>query len=650
MTHDTQPAALLLPATFAIAGAIFSFGKRKSEPAAEEPESIPAPPDPDDGTDTDEDDTEGETLPVLATFSLGDDLYEDRAACEQVWDALALPVRVAGTDDPTRFFALTAFDPAPSGRDAVALTACKLAQDATQRGYSVLLLDANVSRPTLHKLPLFAPREGVADAAPVGMADFLRGDATRLEPLLKLAWRTEGLLLLPAGTDAGGEETLTNGATWERLIRLATPLADIVLLVAPPVFAPDDKVRNQDMLPKMDGVLVAYPSVFSASSDTEALERMESMSVPQVGAIVAPPASYDEESTVSTVAVAEIATIPASESTVFPEESVTPEEATASDKALTSAYPLNVEPVFVPTPEAEPDDENVVADVADETSVAEPGAPSEAEDGTVPESREAEPATVARPSFLSAPTPNSGEKPRRDARRAVPIENVPIYNTAPGYPSRPAPMSAAAAATVIPTQSSEIMSTLNTAETQSPQTQDPVPGTYRPDVSIEMLPSADTPAVLTLRADVGGSGNGPVLLLEIRTLAKEVRRLRADNPGSHASATANAALLVLESLTAATAPEDATTLRLVVRESSAEGAATLLEALLETPDALRIKSGKATAAGVPPVRFEVTTEPDDTTRFRATVPPLDGTPSLFVDLERTTTAEGRLSRVVLRLA
>jgi len=87
-----------------------------------------------------------------------------------------------------------------------------------------------------------------------------------------------------------------------------------------------------------------------------------------------------------------------------------------------------------------------------------------------------------------------------------------------------------------------------------------------------------------------------------------------------------------------------------VRESGDPGATVLLEATLETPDALRIKSGKASGAGVPPVRFEVTTEPDDTARFRATVPALGDAPALFADLERTTTAEGRLSRIVLRLA
>jgi hypothetical protein len=175
-------------------------------------------------------------------------------------------------------------------------------------------------------------------------------------------------------------------------------------------------------------------------------------------------------------------------------------------------------------------------------------------------------------------------------------------------------------------------------------------GSYRPDVAIELIPTPGTPSLLTLRADVGGTGSGPMLLLEIRTLAVEAKRLRADNPGSHANATANAPLLTLEALTADTAPEDATTLRLVVRESNAEGAPILLEALLETPDALRIKSGKPTTAGVPPVRFEVTTEPDDTARFRATVPPLETSPALFVDLERTATAEGRLSRIVLRIA
>jgi hypothetical protein len=316
MHHHTLLDSLILLASVAATMAIFSFGKRKTEPL---PEPEPIAPNEEEPVVAEEDgaDRESETLPVLATFSVDKDQYEDRTACEQVWDALALPVRSEGADEPTRFFALTAFDPASGGRDAVAITACKLAQDATQRGYSVLLIDADVSHPTLHKLPLFAPRDGVTEPIPVGsrgpggLADFLRGDTTRLEPVLKLAWRTEGLLLLPSGT-ADDDETLTGGATQERLLRLATPLAEIILVVAPPVFATSNAVRNQHILPKMDGVLVAYPSPFSAAGDTEALEKMEAINVPQVGAIVAPPVSFDDgDSPLSTATAPEF--IPAFE-------------------------------------------------------------------------------------------------------------------------------------------------------------------------------------------------------------------------------------------------------------------------------------------------------------------------------------------------
>lgn len=639
MTPDNLPAAFILPATFAVATAIFSFGKRKAE-SVPEPESIASVEEElVEPEEEEEIDTEGETLPVLATFAVGDDLYEDRTACEQVWDALALPIRTEGQDEPSRFFALTAFDPAPGGRYAVAQTACKLAQDAIQRGYSVLLVDADVSNPTLHRFPLFAPRDGTAETNPSGLADFLRGETTRLEPLLKLAWRTEGLLLLPAGKVIDTDETLTGGATQERLLRLAAPLAEIVLFVAPPVFDTDTLVRNQHLLPKMDGVLVTYPSPFSAASDTEALEKMEAMLVPQVGAIVAPPIAFEEENVAVPVSVPAI-----------PLEPPTVPE-----------IPTIPEPVIVTTePIVEPDEPESFTEetITDELTVPEEEAELEeveAVEETVPEAEiEAvpiveihEPAPVKvevpRPSFLSTPVGVGSDKPRRDARRAVPIENVPIYNSTPVHQSRPAQPTIA----TMPQPVTETMSTPNTPYNGNAVS---VTNAYRPDVAIELLPATSTPALLTLRADVGGTGGGPVLLLEIRTLATETKRLRADNPGSHASMTADAPLLALESLTTVTAPEDATTLRLVVRESNVEGAVTLLEAVLETPDALRIKSGKATTVGVPPVRFEVTTEPDDTARFRATIPPLDNSPALFVDLERITTDEGRLSRVVLRLA
>lgn len=570
---------------FAATAAIFSFGSRRKSDPDPLPDAAPEPEQP-------------RTLSPLASFTLGDDPYADRAACTRVWDALGIGERGDGEPDASRYFAVCAPDASVAGRDAAAQVAAQLSRDATGRGYSVLLIDADVSLGLLHRFSLFAPRDQDPTDAP-GVSEFLRGIAGRLEPLLKLAWRTEGLLLLPAGSAAEREKLQI--ATTEKLLRAGGVLAEIVVVNAPPVFGDDSAVQNTDLLPRMDGVLIAFPSEEAITGNTDALAKLSAMGVPQVGAVVAPPAA-------APTAITKDEALPPTVAAVYP---VAPEPPEANEPEEPPAIEAAPEPV-APAPVAP-------QPVATEMEYAPP------------------PVTIApvetpRPSFLSG-TPTVEARVRRgDSRRAVPVEAVAVYPNAPVAAPRPVQTPPV---TVAPTETPAAPQAALTNMTNT---------NYRPDVSLELLPSSGEPAVLTLRAEVGG-GTGARMILEIRTRAADAKRLRADNPGANTGA-----LLALESLTGSDAPEDATTLRLVVRESDGESAALLLEATLETPDALRIKSGKASGGGVPPVRFEVTTEPDDTARFRATVPALGDAPALLVDLERTATSEGRLSRVVLRMA
>ncbi|MBC8140463.1 MAG: hypothetical protein H7Y38_03380, partial [Armatimonadetes bacterium] len=464
---------------FAATAAIFPFGKgRKSDP-----DPLPEP-------------AMGRTLTPLAEFTLTD-AYADRAACTKVWDALAMGER--GEDEPgeTRYFAIAALDESVAGRDAAAQVAAQLSRDATGRGYSVLLIDADISLGLLHQFSLFAPRDKQPTDAP-GVSEFLRVIAGRLEPLLKLAWRTEGLLLLPAGAMVEPEKL--RAASTEKLLRAASALAEIVVVNAPPVFGDDSAVQNSDLLPRMDGVLIAFPSAQAVAGDTEALAILSVMGVPQVGAVIAPPAEP-----VETLKDEEMPPTVAAVYPVLPEES----EPEPIAEVVTEA------PAIEPEPAPEP-----LLPVAVEPEPVTPPVPLE----------------TPVPSFMTnAPTVESRAR-RGDSRRAVPVEAVPIYPAAPVAAPRPAPPA--------------IVGVTATPEPVMTNT------TYRPDVSLELLPATGETSTLVLRAEVGASGNGAVLVLEIRTLAAQSKRLRANNPGANTDA-----LLVIESLVSDDAPEDVTTLR-----------------------------------------------------------------------------------------
>jgi len=578
MPQHAASLSALLPIAFAMASApaIFGFGKRKNAPDDDADDELlevntPEPESEESEEEEESPDDDGRTLPLLATFPPLSDASASEAiiaACHEVWAALGVTEREETSDETLhapRLFALSAVDSADAGREAVSQSVIHLAAAATSLGYSVLIIDADLDHPSLHRLPPF--NQSIGDTPPPGVAEFLCGEASKIEPLVRMAWRTEGLLLLPAGVADSADGVLTKRSPLDRLLRLTGSFAEIVLLLAPPLFATSESAAVEDLLPRANGVVIAFPSKFTATADTEAQERLAEMEAEMNGGIVVPPIAF-----VDVLAVPPVPEAPIEEPTSPPQPEVT---------SLPEALP----------PPATPE---------------------------VPETETPPP---SRPTFFH-PAPTAPDKPRGNTRRVAPIDTIPADVVAPSRQNRPVP--------AVP-----IATTMST--------------TYRPDITLEMLPASETATTLVLRANIGNADEtGPALLLELRTAASEAKRLRAENPGTGAAT--NAPLLILEALTAAEAPEDATTLRLVVRESSASDAATLLEASLETPEAMRIKSGAAKATGVPPVRFEVTSLPDGTSRFRATVPPLGNTPSLFIDLERTTNDTGRYSRVLLHLA
>lgn len=653
MSHDpVSLTSLLLPALAAVpAYAIFGFGRKNKEKEAIEEDTAPLEP---LVTDTEEEaapatDNEGETLPLLAIFpsSSSTDISETISkASLTVWTELGITERVDKDEESPlapRLFAFTAVDSADAGREAVAAAILHLATAATQLGYSVLVIDSDLDKPSLHSLPLFQQRENNAKT-PRGVAEFLRGEATKIEPLVRMARSNSELLLLPAGNVESEEGVLTGRATLERMLRLSGSFAEIVILLAPPIFAPSVYADIVDLLPRANGVVVAYPSVFSAMADTEAEERLLSMEAEVVGGIVVPPASFtdalgststslepeDTEDPFPTVKIVYpegyFAQEPEQTAPTEIEAEVIPEEEVVSEESL----PQETEEVV---PEETTPEETIQEEVIPEQPVSLDTVPEE----SVLPAMETMPVAVepavaeSRPSFFTRTVEKQRGETRRDARRTVPVEAIP-------------------ADTVVPVRQNRIPVTSTT--TVAPVTITTPMTIYRPDVTLDFLPATagTKESALTLRASIGGLNDtsGPALLLEMQTLAGEAKRLRAENPGTNA--TPDAPLLLLEAMTAETASDEATTLRLVVRESGASDAVTLLEATLETPDAMRIKSGAAKTSGVPPVRFEVTSEPDGTARFRATIPPLGNAPALFVDMERTTTPEGRFSRILLRLA
>jgi Mrp family chromosome partitioning ATPase len=178
----------------------------------------------------------------------------------------------------------------------------------------------------------------------------------------------------------------------------------------------------------------------------------------------------------------------------------------------------------------------------------------------------------------------------------------------------------------------------------------------KPDVMLEVLAAPDagttlrattTAAAAAPAADGALTRTAPRVLLEITTKPGEAMSMRAGTPtngglGVTASADPDAPDVLLETTTRHEAP-DAATMRLLVMEDGTAGAAanapsgtTVLEASMQKPEAMTIRSGQSGDIGV---RFEMNSEQNGGTRFRATVVGQADEPAMLLEMERSLVEE-----------
>ena len=132
---------------------------------------------------------------------------------------------------------------------------------AREKGRKVLLIDADLRSPMLHK-PLGAPLTP-------GLSDYLRGQAS--DPEIIQHGQEGNLCFIPAGSPGSDpSELLSNGAL-EKLLERLTPLFDWVILDSPPCLP----VADANVLAGIcDGVLLVLRA-HATSSDAAARARKE---------------------------------------------------------------------------------------------------------------------------------------------------------------------------------------------------------------------------------------------------------------------------------------------------------------------------------------------------------------------------------------
>jgi capsular exopolysaccharide synthesis family protein len=124
------------------------------------------------------------------------------------------------------------------------VTAVNLAIAMARDGYRTILVDADLRRPSLHRMLAWAPAPGLTNVL---------GGAVDLHTALRAFPEVPGLRVITSGEIPGNPTELLDSAPMQELIERLAAEAEIVIFDSPPCApVPDTAV----LAPKVDGVLL----------------------------------------------------------------------------------------------------------------------------------------------------------------------------------------------------------------------------------------------------------------------------------------------------------------------------------------------------------------------------------------------------------
>ena len=152
--------------------------------------------------------------------------------------SLRTNISFAAVDNPVRTMIITSTSPA-EGKSHIVVN---LAMAMAMEGRKVIVVDADLRRPTQHKL--------FQQAQTPGLTDILIGKQ-RLQDVIRTTM-ADGVQLIPAGSSAPNPAELLSSEAMARLIDSLRNIADIVIIDTPPALAVSDSILLSS---RVDGVL-----------------------------------------------------------------------------------------------------------------------------------------------------------------------------------------------------------------------------------------------------------------------------------------------------------------------------------------------------------------------------------------------------------
>lgn len=171
-------------------------------------------------------------------------LSKPNAPAAEAYRALRTAILLSAADEPLRVLLITS----PLGGDGKTTISYNLAIAFAQHGRRVLLLDADMRKPSVHTL--------FRSAKVPGLSEVLTGGAQLSNVIIPHDYLAN-LSLLPSGTTPPNPAELIDSRRFDALLEEAKKLYDLVLIDSPPVLMVTDPVI---LSTKTDGTIIVLRS------------------------------------------------------------------------------------------------------------------------------------------------------------------------------------------------------------------------------------------------------------------------------------------------------------------------------------------------------------------------------------------------------
>lgn len=196
-------------------------------------------------------------------------LYHPKSPASEAYRMLRTNVHFSGGGEAIQVLEVTSSFPG----EGKSLTAANLAITFAQAGDSVLLVDADMRRPTVHEKFQLPQTPGLSEAIVTGKYD----DSMQDGPL-------DGLKIMASGTIPPNPSELLHSDRMKDFLDEMKSRVDLVILDVPPVLVVADALA---LAPRADGVLLVVSLINSDKHATNrALESLRGVNARVLGTVV----------------------------------------------------------------------------------------------------------------------------------------------------------------------------------------------------------------------------------------------------------------------------------------------------------------------------------------------------------------------------